>query len=272
MLRERVQAPDYGSIPLLHVVAAACGLEPYHYVGRCSMLPFTCFLVSECRILGRAAPRWSKQVVDKVGFLTPARLPVFCPCCAAEQRSRSAYSIWQRALQLPGQRYCIQHDCQLLQAECVESFMAQPSEVLASGGYVQVPDRQWATGQPAVSRFLESGQAMLATGRSWSTPLVRVVLSRQASRRGLRTSKGGSLPLLSDLAFDVFPAPFMEEHFSLYERKKQGVAVPTVDCSVMTIGNTPTGTAVALAISLLYQSPNEAISAFAAEGQSDTSN
>jgi hypothetical protein len=73
--------------------------------------------------------------------------------------------------------------------------------------------------------------------------------------------------LLSDLAFDVFPVPFMEEHFSLYKLKRQGVAVSTIDCSVMKAGNTPTGTAVALAISLLYESPIEAIVAFAAESE-----
>ncbi len=267
VLRERLGAPDHDSMPLLHVVAAACGLQPDHYVGRCSMLPFTCFLVNESWVLGRAAPRWSKPVVGSVGLLTPARLPVFCPNCAAEQRRRSAFSIWHRALQLPGQRNCVQHDCHLLQAPSVESFMEQPSDVLASGGYVQVPDRQWATDQPAVSRFLKSGQAMLSTGRSWSTSSVRAVLSRQASLRGLRTSRGRSLPLLSDLAFDVFPVPFMEEHFSLYKLKRQGVAVSTIDCSVMKAGNTPTGTAVALAISLLYESPIEAIVAFAAESE-----
>jgi hypothetical protein len=271
VLRERVQAPVHDSIPLMHVVAAACGLQPDHYVGRCSMLPFTCSLVWQGWFTGRDAPHWSKPVVSNVGFLTPARLPVFCPNCAAEQRSRSAYSIWQRALQLPGQRYCVQHDCQLLKATGVESFMEQPSDVLASGGYVQVPGRQWARDQPAVLRFLESAKAMLATGRSWSISSVRPVLTRQASLRGLRTSWGRSRPLLSDLAFDLFPAPFMEEHFSLYERKRQGVAFPAVDYSVSAIGNTPTGTAVALAISLLYESPSEAISAFAAASQPDPS-
>lgn len=271
VLRERLGSPDHASIPLLHVVAAACGLQPDHYVGRHSMLPFTCFLVSDDPILGRAPPRWSKPVVGKVGYLTPVRLPVFCPKCATEQRSRAAYSIWQRALQLPGKRYCVRHDCHLLQAPGVESFMDQPSDVLASGVYVQVPNREWAADHPAVSRFLESGQAMLSTGRSWSTSVVRAVLSRQASLRGLRTSRIGSLPLLSDLAFGKFPAPFMEQHFLLSAFKVRGEAVPTIDCSVMKKGNTPTGMAVALAISLLYDSPSEAIDAFAVESQANPS-
>ena len=267
-LRDRAAGDGSDVPPLLQVVAIACGLQVDFYVGRHSMLPFTCFLVSDDPILRRAAPCWSNPVVSKVGYLTPAGLPTFCPDCASEQRERAMYSVWRRSLQLPGQLHCVKHGSRLLQAYSVEAFMEQPSDVLASGRHAEVLTRTWTDDHPAIVRFAACGQAMLATCRSWPSDVAREVLSRRASLLGLRPSKGGTLPLLSDVAYDTFPGSFMEEYFPLSAGKSRGTVVPTIDCAAMKSGNPPTGTAVALAMALLYNSPQEAIDAFVAANQS----
>lgn len=266
-LRERVAVAERDSIPLLQVVASSCGLQLDQYLGRHSMLPFSCFWVRSDPLLGGAASRWAQPIVSRERFLNPVRLPVFCPGCASDRRSCGVYSIWQRALQLPGLQRCAQHGCRLLQAQTIDAFMQQPSDILVSGRFDQLPPRKWAADHPAVSKFVEFGQAMLAAGRSWSAPVVRAVLANQASLHGLRTSVVGSLPLVSDLAFDSLPAPFIHDHLRLYQVRKRGVAVPAIDCTVTKGENVPTGTAVAITMSLLYESPREAFDALAAENR-----
>ena len=258
-LRERVGDRGNDGMPALHVVATACGLQPDQYVGRHSMLPFTCFLVSEIPSLGRSAPRWSNTVVNAIGYLTPTGRPTFCGSCAVEQRERRTYSTWNRALQLPGKLRCPRHGAPLLQALEAESFMEQPSDVFASSRYVELPARTWADDDPAVVNFAACTQGMLATCRSWPAVPVRARLSHRAELLGLRTSRAGSLPLLSDLAFDKFPSAFLEELFPLSSGKVSGVTVPTIDYAASNRGNAPTGVAIALAMSILYPSSQEAL-------------
>jgi hypothetical protein len=249
-------------MPLLEVIATSCGLQLDQYVGRHSMLPFSCFLVRNDATSSPTGRSWSKLVVSRDDYLNPARLPAFCPECASEQKSRRTYSIWRRALQLPGQQVCKQHGCLLFQGRGVDAFMEQPSDLLASGRCHQVPVGEWAADHPAITKLVTFCEAMLTTGRSWFAPVVRAVLAHQASLRGLRTSVSGSLPLVSDLAFETFPAAFIGEILALQKVKRQGIPVSAIDCTVIGWDNVPTGTAAAMAMSLLFNSPSEAIEAF----------
>lgn len=226
------------------------------------MLPFSCFLVRNDTTSSPTGRSWSKLVVSRDDYLNPARLPAFCPECASEQKSRRTYSIWRRALQLPGQQVCKQHGCLLFQGRGVDAFMEQPSDLLASGRCHQVPVGEWAADNPAITKLVTFGEAMLTTGRSWFAPVVRAVLAHKASVRGLRTSVSGSLPLVSDLAFETFPAAFIGENLAIQKVKRQGIPVSAIDCTVIGWDNLPTGTATAMTMSLLFDSPREAIEAF----------
>jgi len=268
-LRERIGIRGTGVTPALHAVAIACGIQPDQYVGRHSMLPFTCFLVSANLTLGRCAPRWSDPVVSKIGCLTPLGLPTFCARCALEQRDRFAYSTWVRTFQLPGTLRCSQHESPLLQAPDAESFMKQPSDVYASGRYLTLPARKWSYDHPAIVKFAACAREMLATSRSWPGDLVRRRLSQRAELVGLRTSRVGSSPLLSDQAFDTFPIGFLEEFFPVPTQRTGGLFVPAIDCASIRTSNAPTGVAIALAMSLLYSSPREALNALTLASQLD---
>jgi hypothetical protein len=187
-------------------------------------------------------------------------LPTFCERCALEQRARFAYSTWRRTFQLPGILRCSQHESPLLQALDVESFMNQPSDVYASGRFLALPARRWADDHPAVVKFAACAREMLATCRSWPSDLARRRLSQRAELVGLRTSRVGSSPLLSDLALDTFPLAFLEDLFPISTERTGGSFVPTIDCASIRTSNAPTGVAIALAMSLLYPSPSEALS------------
>lgn len=261
-MRERVGSRGTQAMPGLHAVAKACGLRVNLYVARHSMLPFTCFLVNESHELQRFVPGWSDRVVNAIGYVTPLKLPIFCGRCAVEQRDRLTYSTWRRALQLPGQLRCPKHGCALLHAPDAESFMHQPSDLLASNRYAQVPERTWADDHPAVVRYVACAKAMLDTCRSWPTDRVQACLSRRAEALGLRTRLTESSTLLSDLALDTFPTAFLEEQLQLSTGSSSGGVVQAIDnCIVQTFFN-PTSPATAIAMSLLYSSPDEAISEF----------
>lgn len=236
----------------LHTVAKACGISIRDYLSSCSMLPFTCFLVSDDPILGRETPSWSPKVVKIMGRVLPAGVARFCPQCVEEQLAERPYAVWRRRDQLPGQSYCRRH--------AVKLHVCAPKAMLESGpdGFRDSRDVDIHTAtselEPSgtVSRFNDITGQMLSAGRSWPARSVRSRLIQRGLDSGFRATARGAGPLLSDAVFDCLPRPFVADVLPFSDRKRAGKYMPILDSTVSRSGNAPTPVAVALALTVLF--------------------
>jgi hypothetical protein len=242
----------------LHTVAKACGISIRDYLSSCSMLPFTCFLVSEDPILGRATPSWSPKVVQVMGKVLPAGVARFCHRCVEEQLVIRPYAVWRRRDQLPGRFYCRSHKVRL--------HVSAPNAMLECGPNASRGSRDLGIQPPAgdpelskpVSRFNDITDQMLSAGRSWPARAARSRLIQRGLESGFRATANGAGPLLSDAVFDCFPGSFIDAVLPFSDRKKAGHYMPIIDSTVSRSGNEPTPVALALALTVLFSDAQSA--------------
>ena len=249
ILRHRM-GRSYDKLPLLHVMAAQCGLNAHTYAATCSMLPFTCFGVDECHTLGRTESTWSPKVMHAIGLLTPSKALKFCPECALRQESQNGYSVWRRCDQLPGNFNCTQHAMPMVLADTKSAFAKSPSALMEAGQYQTIDTPADCLRHARIDQFIETTGAMLRTGRSWPMAQIRERLSTRAKSRGLRSSMAESGSLLSDLAFDSIPTSYLQRLFPLAENKHSDRVFSSIDAAVFRSGNSPSAVAIALAMTL----------------------
>jgi hypothetical protein len=247
-----------GQDSALHTVAKACGISIGDYLSACSMLPFSCFLVSEDAVLGRATPSWSPKVVHALWKVLPSGVARFCHRCVEEQLAERPYAVWRRRDQLPGRSYCRKHEVKL--------HVCDPKAMLESGpdGFRDSRDvdiRPAASElEPSgpVSRFSDITGQMLSAGRSWPARSVRSRLIQRGLDSGFRATASGAGPLLSDAVFDCLPRSFVADVLPFSDRKRAGEYMPIIDSTVSRSGNAPTPVAVALALTVLFDDAQSA--------------
>ncbi len=242
----------------LHTVAPACGMSVSDYLSSCSMLPFSCFLVNESSVLGRATPSWSPKVVRALWKVLPSGVARFCQQCVEEQLAKRPYAVWRRRDQLPGQISCQRHHLKLLEFAPNAMLQSGPDALLDSRG-AAVPDSETKLDiVESICRFNDITSRMLSAGRSWPAESVRLRLVRRGIESGFRATARGSGPLLSDAVFDSLPKSFVDAVLPFAERKRAGQYMPIIDSTVSRSGNGPTPVALALALTALFDDSRSA--------------
>ena len=122
---------------------------------------------------------------------------------------------------------------------------------------------------PAVIHFIETSAAILEAGQLVRTRSFRQRINREAASRGIRSlGTDKSEALLSDLALKKFPREYLAALVPAAVHKVEGEYLRAIDGA---LDSSSSGLAVgtAIALSLLYADPADAVSAlFASSDES----
>jgi TniQ len=254
--RQPYASQGWPSSVRLKALALASGLDVGQYIGRHTLLPLVSFFNEEWR--NQAIREGSDAPVGwKTYFRRLARgQAFFCELCVSEDRSRFGTSYWHLSHQMPGTYECPIHANQPLSTAPLDLDASHRPPV----GVAE--DAQFHSmaliHHPLVRRYNATCIAMHALREPVSTPQMRTALCRRARSAGLRLNGGGGRLLLSDVAWHLLPAEFVQEEFGPEGRRAKtiGSVYPPID-AVLGSGIFSVAS-VALALTLLYDSVGEA--------------
>jgi hypothetical protein len=242
-------------VPIVELAATMSRIAIERYAALHTLMPFIGCAQPE----GRSAP--SQEQLAKFAAYLPKTSAHFCPACVQEDIGHWKFSFWRRSHQLPGMFWCEKHGQELLSAEAIAPYDRPPLFYLRQGRRAAGARLAEFQSHPEVLHFLETSAAILEAGQLVRTKSFRQRLSRDAIRQGIRlwgTDK--SEPLLSDLALQRFPHPYLVALVPAALHKAEGDCLSAIDGALQSqCGSLPVGTAVAL--SLLYADPADAVSA-----------
>lgn len=232
------------------------GLDFKAYTRNHSLLSFTCFITH----IPRDADMngfWDRSRALYAGLQSPRARAYSCPACVEADMSGRGYSYWRRAHQLPGVHRCLEHGAPLVSIPRQDAFDDMPSSV--ANVSTASPEETACCDHPLAIKFSGTIHAMLATGRSWPVESVRAGLRTRAKDLQLLPRTSGRSPRLSDLAVAAFPRPLLNELIPETTDKERGCSLSTIDSALS--GQVCPVVSVAIAMTLLFSSPEEAIRA-----------
>lgn len=260
---------DPVGLPRLHRLALVSDMSPCDYARQHSMLP---------AIRVAAKPGEDKQhgAADALGYartlgmLTQRRGAHCCIKCIEEDLQRHRRSWFRRTHHLIGVDWCPVHDCVLSRVDAPEPFSRVPHRWLAEDKLIPVDACQ--NQLPAdgfLRRYVEIATALLERDRPAHAETVNVRLAQRAKTLGLRISKTGQRPLISDRLIELAPAQWLRQHLSNSDLKTPLAYFQRIDALVAMKTCVGAGEAYAMAMAALYDSSEAALLDFT---RADTGN
>lgn len=234
----------------LALLAAAAGQDVTEFARKHTLQPITEFIVNgeDAGLAGvQPSARRHRQLS-----------PRLCKQCVQEELAKSPFAYWHRAHLLQGADWCLKHDCGLTSFADKRIFERMPQWLLETMGQDDVPPEDLAD-WPVVKRFLEIQVGMLRLGGGLVCAHVKNLMAYMAQEKGFRVSYFGSLPLISDRALEVTPARWLRKHFPGLAGKHPGRHSGFDDNVRRGVHNS--GAAIALALAILFNSSDEALTA-----------
>ena len=251
--------------PVPYAAAAMAGLPADQYVQLHTMLPFMRFAAASHAL--QAPGSLSASLVTKGGCETPRTSAYLCPACVEEDLVRG-YSYWRREHQLPGRFWCTSHGTvRLLKAVALEPFWELPQHWLKRGLVRNTVDFERPTEASPIAKFHEVTRTMLDAPIVRRLEAVRWALERQFRKCIQPTAcddpKWNQEPTFSHLVQKAIPEPLCRELFCWRSIEPYGRGCREIDVAVMSIRLAPEPVSTALAMTLLFDTVEEAFSAIA---------
>jgi hypothetical protein len=189
---------DAVAMPRLHQLAILSNMKPTQYAQHHSMLP-------ALRVASKAGTDHlhgddiSQSYSRRLGMLTQRRGAFCCERCIEEDLKEQHFSWFRRTHHLIGVDWCSVHGCPLVQVDDPLPFSRAPNIWLTKGKLntldVAVPELP-ETG--FLRRYVDISSALLLRDRPFPVEQINSQLAIRAASIGLRISKTGQRPLLSD--------------------------------------------------------------------------
>lgn len=239
---------------LIDALAILSKMPSANYVCLHSFIPY-----SSCAIAS-AKGAWDDKIQIRMGTTTPQATAHFCEKCVEEDIGFHGFSYWRRVHQLPGMMWCPKHLNPLMRSVSENPFAQMPVEHVATAlpcsteGYETLPRTPLS-----IQRYLEAAMLLMDQQRPFNRLDVKRRLSARAQAMGMRVSEAGRRPLLSDVVLKKFPLEWLRTIFPAIEEKREGTFFSAIDYVVRTAGTAPSTEAICIAISLLFEQPENGI-------------
>ncbi len=196
----------------------------------------------------------------------PADSYQFCPRCAEEDLDFHGVSYWRRAHLLPGVDHCSKHTVSLVIAKQMRPLRWQPAyaEVIRTA----IPEDESAQyfSSAFIHRFTILSDLALQARIPFSPAVItRILVSRSNKLLGTERS------ILTKFVIEKFPASWLKRHFPLIFNKHSGARFSAVDEVLRSSRNAYRTKLYLLAMSVLWDDPDEAINACLQEATVHTS-
>lgn len=255
------QAPATAAA-LLQELSAALGISAHDLMCSHSLVP-----AQKCVVnydFENAAPPdfGDKRYLQFV--VRGSRVMGLCRDCVAEDLDCWGVSYWRRIHQLAGVTWCLKHMRPL--SSYVTDGSApdlNPDMAVAYAADRAFSDQRMALESPVVQRYASIMASLLENARA---PVhygcAGKVVRDRAALKGLRVIPPKNARYLSDEARERLPASWLAEHFPASTGKRDNEFSPWIDYTGHARTKPASVTAFALALALLWDDPDEAVSIF----------
>lgn len=244
-----------GLNPLPYALANATGLASEEFCRHHTMLPFYRAVTNFMPEVDNGAPGAVQTMAH--GMSTPESSARWCRSCVQEDLDFWGYAYYRRSHQLPGVMCCTKHREILVGVPTREAFDVQPGMLAAIEVHQEI--KPFILDHPVVSRYIAIVESWLTAARPVPLPNMLMVLLEQAKATGVRRSRTGNKKLLSDLALETCPMPWLESLVPNMRRKERNVFLSPLDHVFNTQTSTLKTAYYALALALLFETAEAAL-------------
>lgn len=187
-----------------------------------------------------------------------------CPSCIKADQGAHGRGYWHRHHQIPGLQWCHDHRTPLMYMESEQAFLTDPGEIfdtchpVSESWLVNKIDNRY------IDTFLEISFALLKSEKPFSVTSVSSLLKTKNEAFGFQTHPGKVKSLLlSDAVVSKFGREWLGTVLPPLANKQEGQILSQMDGVLYLKHSASSATAYILALSLLFNSSQEAIDALA---------
>lgn len=261
-MRQEFQGAIEGGkeISRLELLAMASGIDAVTYARRHSML-------SALRVTsfpGETQPHGAGDNdfhTGRLGMQVQRDGGYFCNDCVDDDLSSEFQTSWfRRAHQLVGVDWCHRHGGLLHKVESPSPFDGLPHHWRAEGQATQLTSCcEHLPADGFLRRFVDVAVGLLDRPSPVSCLALNQIISDRAKEIGLRGSRVGARPLVSDRLLDLADHDWLLRHITGFEGKARGTKFSRVDMIVTRHVTPAPGDGYVLVLSTVYDTAKEAL-------------
>lgn len=247
----------------VELLAKIYGMTPLFLVRHHTMMPLAKLVVWFDRDKEKEVDLAHQRYVN-VALRNSHNLAYICRDCVAEDMEFRGLAYWRRVHQLPGIDRCTKHGTALLGCSGRDVLRQNPLSFTDTSNQIFDEKLDDMCDNPVVARYVQIAESLLA---EISQPIhvedISVHIREWAKNQNLRVSLNGKRPLLSDRAVEMLPRAWLKKHFPRSETKEYGGFSDWIDGTWFSRKTPRNPAAYILALSIMYESADEAINALA---------
>ena len=251
---------DADGMPRLHQLAIISNMATTDYAKHHSMLP-------ALRVASKAGTdhihgdQRAASFSRRLGMLTQRRGAYCCVQCIEDDVRRWHFSWFRRTHHLVGVDWCSVHGCALSRVDEPFAFARVPHIWQEKNKLTTLKTVQTELPETGfLRRYVDIATALLLQSRPFEVEQVNGQLALRATDHGLRTSKTGRRPLISDRLRMQAPERWLSEHLPNWSAKTSNGFFQRIDALVATKGIAGVGEAYPMVMAALYDSAEDAVS------------
>ncbi len=243
-----------GNARLARATAKVSGMTLAQLCQQHTLIPFLRTTAASSPELAHGSPE-NLALIKLSSFRLATKLRMACPECIREDAAFRGFAYWRRRHQLPGVLWCNNHRVRLIAIE--QNFEVCPSvSAISTNEHCGIESFEEFIHNPVLYRYVDIVSGFLESQRPLSFSDAARKLSLRARQMGIRISRKGRRPLLSDIALNSVPKAWLSLVFPGIETKRAGEHFSPIDRVLLHEG-LPQGRALALA--LMFDSAEEAL-------------
>jgi hypothetical protein len=243
------------------ILAKISGLGMETFIRRHTFLPFSRAVHTKLAGIAHGSPD-SERILNSVKMTSPVKCARFCKECIRVDQLSSDIGYWRRSHQLPGAVYCSEHGSALYHADERSPERGLPNDFEESAVPVANEIILAAKNNPLVARYVSICHQLLDGNHPIGPEQAATRLAERATLFDLRLYALGVKKNLSDLVILKLAGPWLEEFFPCLNGKRPGEYVAKIDGTCISKHTPYHASAYALALAVLWDSPDEAIEQF----------
>ena len=250
----------------IHAIARLCGLSVEDYAQRHTLMLFHSF-ASQAPAAERPQ-RWTAAQYKRFGMATLGQAARMCPTCISQDLATCGFSYWRRGHQCPGLVWCVEHRKPLREVDRPHAFLRSPADWI--GMSTTVAGYTAKCPRVAMKRYHVTAEWMWKHGLPVPVKELNLALAAQAKLKGIiNAAYSNDHRLLSDHAWSLFPVQWLHGTFPRAKNKVPGQKTTCLDAVLRVRQVDESGArgpqvgsaAIAMAISVLFNSPRELVQA-----------
>jgi hypothetical protein len=185
-----------------------------------------------------------------------------CPACIKTDQIIHGRSYWHRHHQIPGLHWCPEHKTPLIYMDTKDAFLIEPVDVYDTCHPVPESWIKNTINNRFINTFLEISFALLKSEKPFSVRCVSSLLKTKNKAFGFQTHAGKvKAPLLSDAVTSQFGREWLGTVLPPLANKQEGTILSQMDGVLYLKNSASSATVYILALSLLFNSSQEALAA-----------